>query len=186
MKIVEYTLRTGQQTDDLSGWSEGKGAKWKHCPDEIINGGHWINPDDDSMIGFVEDDSVPESVTVLTSAEFETRQLNIHSNYPMKKELGSWIVLEDVNDPVATTNADGVGVLFRNTISGELFQCSDATENANVWVKKTYNQVPGEVGDPHGTLLPTVKYPPLSESNAVEMTEVEIRHLLQYWVTQNI
>ena len=139
MKIVKYTLQDGQ------------------CPDNISNGGHWINPDDNTMIGF------SETGTELTSAEFETRQLGIHSNYPMKKEIGSWIVLEDVNDPVATTNANGVGVLFRNTISGELFQCSDATENANVWVKKTYNQVPGEVGDPHGTLLPTVKYPPCSK-----------------------
>ena len=122
----------------------------------------------------------------MTSADVETRQLGIHANYPMMKEVNTYAPMEGTGDPDASTNAPGTPTIYCNTVTGSTFQCSDATPDANVWIKKSHNQVPGDMNDPLGMLLPTVMHPPFHYDTAVEMTEVEIRHLLQYWVTQNI
>ena len=80
MKIVKYKLK---EEDGIKG-----------CPDDISNGGWWHNPDDNSLIGFAEDNSVPQIATVLTSEELEQRQVNIHLKYPMTKDSfekdGDW------------------------------------------------------------------------------------------------
>ena len=177
MKIVKYKLEAGIGPRPSS-----------HCPIYITNGGWWHNPDDDTYIGFYDSDkeSALSEHSELTSADVETRQLGIHANHPMMKEANTYIPMEGTSDPDVSTNAPGTPTIYRNTVTGSLFQCSDATPDANVWIKKSYNQVPGNVDDPHGMLLPTVIHPPIHEDTAVEMTEVEIRHLVQYWATQNI
>ena len=80
MKIVKYKLK---EEDGIKG-----------CPDDISNGGWWHNPDDNSLIGFAEDNSVPQIATVLTTEELEQRQVNIHLKYPMMKDKfekdGDW------------------------------------------------------------------------------------------------
>ena len=144
----------------------------------ITDRGYWLDPDDGSKIG------LGTSGEELTLFELEERQLSIHSRYPMMKEINSYMLLEGISNPTATTGAHGIAHLFRNTVSGELFQCTDATENANVWGKKSYNQVPGQSPDPYGTLSATVIHPPITDSTSIEMTEAEVRHLIQYWVTQ--
>ena len=42
-----------------------------------------------------------------------------------------------------------------------------------------------DVNDPRGMIAPTVMRPTRAET-AVEMSEAEIRHLVQYWVSQHI
>jgi len=43
-------------------------------------------------------------------------------------------VVKNANDPVVTTNpANGLGTVWANTTSGEMYVCTDATANANVW-----------------------------------------------------
>jgi hypothetical protein len=162
MKIVKYTLESGNK------------------PSHITNGGWWHNPDDDTYIGF------SETGTELTSADVETRQLGIHANYPMMKEVNTYAPMEGTSDPDASTNAPGTPTIYCNTVTGSTFQCSDATPDANVWIKKSHNQVPGDMNDPLGMLLPTVMHPPFHYETAVEMSEAEIRHFIQYWVSQNI
>ena len=168
MKIVKYKLEAGIGPRPSS-----------HCPIYITNGGWWHNPDDDTFLGF------SEIGTEVTNAEIETRQLGIHANHPMMKEANTYIPMEGTSDPDASTNAPGTPTIYRNTVTGSTFQCQDATPDANVWVSKSYNQIPGDENDSHGMLLPTVMLA-RSDETAVEMTEVEIRHLVQHWVTQNI
>ena len=43
-------------------------------------------------------------------------------------------IIKAASDPVVTTNpAGGVGSIFLNTASGEMYACTDATADANVW-----------------------------------------------------
>ena len=170
MKIVKYTLESGNK------------------PSHITNGGWWPNPDDDTYIGFYDSDkeSALSEHSELTSADVETRQLGIHANYPMMKEVNTYAPMEGTSDPDASTNAPGTPTIYCNTVTGSTFQCSDATPDANVWIKKSHNQVPGDMNDPLGMLLPTVMHPPFHYDTAVEMTEAEIRHFVQYWASENI
>ena len=140
----------------------------------ITDRGYWLDPDDGSKIG------LGTSGDELTPLELEERQLSIHSRYPMMKEINSYMLLEGTSNPTATTGAQGPAQVFRNTVSGELFQCTDATEDANVWVN---------LNNPHGTISCCVIHPPITQSTAttdasVEMTEAEVRHLIQYWIAQ--
>ena len=59
----------------------------KGIPDFVKDGGHWYNPDDETLIGTVADDAddIPDSIATLTLAELETRQLAINTEYPMRK-----------------------------------------------------------------------------------------------------
>ena len=43
-------------------------------------------------------------------------------------------IKKSANDPNATTNhVNGVGTVWLNTTTGEMFVCTDATTDANVW-----------------------------------------------------
>ena len=64
-----------------------------HAPYWVDDGGYWGNPDNHTMVGATRDNQefkIPDTVTKLTASELETRQLAIHSDYPMKKftEIG--------------------------------------------------------------------------------------------------
>jgi hypothetical protein len=76
MKIAEYKLH---------GHPAGKGQV---TPGFIQNGGYYSNPDDHTMLGFVDDPAeyyLPDTLVYYTLAEAKTRQLAIHANYPMHK-----------------------------------------------------------------------------------------------------
>ena len=68
-----------------------------HAPYWIDDGGYWTNPDNHTFIGATRDNQefkIPDTVTKLTAAELETRQLAIHADYPMKKFTG----IDEVGD----------------------------------------------------------------------------------------
>ena len=59
-----------------------------HTPHWVDDGGYWPNPANHTMIGCTRDNQefkIPDTVTKLTAAELETRQLTIHAANPMKK-----------------------------------------------------------------------------------------------------
>ena len=65
-----------------------------HTPYWIDDGGHCGNPANHTMIGCTRDNQefkIPDTVTKLTAAEVETRQVAIHGVTPMTKDdpLGS-------------------------------------------------------------------------------------------------
>lgn len=90
MKIAEYKLH---------GNPAGKGMI---TPGFIQNGGYYLNPDDYTMLGFVDDPAeyyLPDTLVYLTLAEAKARQLAIHAKYPMQK-------MEAGEDPEEMTNED--------------------------------------------------------------------------------
>ena len=59
-----------------------------HTPYWVEDGGYWGNSANHTMIGCTRDNQefkIPDTVTKLTAAELETRQLAIHAVTPMKK-----------------------------------------------------------------------------------------------------
>ena len=73
-----------------------------HTPYWVDDGGHWGNSANHTMIGCTRDNQefkIPDSVTKLTAAELETRQLAIHAAHPMIKAV-------DVFDEVGDTMTD--------------------------------------------------------------------------------
>lgn len=72
MKIVEYKLHA---------MSNGMTT-----PGFIRNGGHYSNPDDNTLLGFIPDPCeyyLPDTLEYLTLDEAKIRQLLIHSKTPM-------------------------------------------------------------------------------------------------------
>lgn len=67
MAVAEYTLVGGS------------------TPDWISDGGYWVNPANEKIIGIGSDGNIPEGTTTFTLAELQSRQRTIHSNYPMVK-----------------------------------------------------------------------------------------------------
>lgn len=60
----------------------------KRAPSWVEDGGYFLNPDNNTMVGWSPDLAdrdyyVPDSVTELTRAELKTRVRSIDSNYPM-------------------------------------------------------------------------------------------------------
>jgi len=75
MKLVEYKLHA-------------VGGRGMTTPAFIRNGGYYHNPDDHTLLGFVDDPAkyyLPDTLEYKTLAEAKTRQLAIHANYPMQK-----------------------------------------------------------------------------------------------------
>ena len=73
MVIIEYKMHPSPQ-----------GMK---TPDFVTDGGHWGNPDDNTLIGIVPDGVeyyVPDTVTTYTLAELQARQRAMHAKEPMK------------------------------------------------------------------------------------------------------
>ena len=96
MKIVEYKLH---------GNPNGKGMV---TPGFIQNGGYYRNPDDHTMLGFVDDPAeywIPDTVDYKTLAEAKTRQLAIHAKYPMQKQNDD-MTMEDMTDAEVEASMD--------------------------------------------------------------------------------
>ena len=74
MQYLEYKLEAG--------------PGGMHAPYWVDHGGHWYNPDNYTFVGATRDNQefkIPDTVTKLTAAELETRQLTIHAAYPTPK-----------------------------------------------------------------------------------------------------
>lgn len=72
MAIVEYLLHRNEQGHKI-------------VPPFIIDGGHWWNPIDFTMIGWIEnirDYYIPDTVLILTKEQFASRKLTIHNTNP--------------------------------------------------------------------------------------------------------
>ena len=78
MVIIEYKLDPQDKPESYHP---------KTIPDFVADGGgNWQDPDTYRMIGIqVEGSTLPDTATVLTLAELQARQRDIHSRYPMKK-----------------------------------------------------------------------------------------------------
>ncbi len=66
----------------------------KRAPSWVEDGGYFLNPDDNTMVGWSpnladRDYYVPDSVTELTRAELKTRVRGIDANHPMLDEDGN-------------------------------------------------------------------------------------------------
>lgn len=91
MKIAEYKLH---------GNPNGKGMI---TPGFIQNGGYYRNPDDHTMLGFVDDPAeyyLPDTLVYLTLAEAKARQLAIHAKYPMQKQNDDMVMEDMTNEDV--------------------------------------------------------------------------------------
>ena len=66
----------------------------KRAPSWVEDGGYFLNPDNNTMVGWSPDLAdrdyyVPDSVTELTRAELKPRVRGIDSNYPMLDKEGN-------------------------------------------------------------------------------------------------
>ena len=81
-----------------------------HTPYWVDDGGYWGNSANNTLIGATRDNQehkIPDSVTKLTAAEVETRQLAIHAATPMKKleaDLVTETVMTDAEVSTAIQN----------------------------------------------------------------------------------
>jgi len=72
MAIAEYMLHRNEQGHKI-------------VPAFIIDGGHWWNPADFTMVGWIEDVRdyyVPDSLVILTREQFASRMLGMHAANP--------------------------------------------------------------------------------------------------------
>ena len=77
MAVIEYMLI--------------KDGHKRQVPDFVGDRGHWMSPIDNSFIGWIDDVRdyyVPDTIVTLTKAEFVTRQLAIHAQFPFLSRAG--------------------------------------------------------------------------------------------------
>jgi hypothetical protein len=77
----------------------------KRAPSWVEDGGYFLNPDDNTIVGWSPDLAdrdyyVPDSVTELTRAELKTRVLDIDSRYPFLDGDGNELTDAEVNSLV--------------------------------------------------------------------------------------
>ena len=75
MTIVEYVLDPQDKP---------RSYHPKTLPSFITDGGHWINPSSEQLIGIGKEGSIPDSATTFNLEELQARQRAIHAEYPMK------------------------------------------------------------------------------------------------------
>ena len=95
MKIVEYKLHAVSQGMTTPGF--------------VRNGGHYSNPDDNTMLGFVPDPCeyyLPDTLVYLTLDEAKTRQLAIHAKYTMKKHDMETMEMTEMTDSEVEAQMD--------------------------------------------------------------------------------
>lgn len=95
MPVIEYKLHVINP------------QKHMQAPHWVIDGGHWHNSVDKTMVGWVPAEAdreyyVPDTVTTLTKAELNTRMLAIHATTKYQKRTA---VERDSNgDPIIPEN----------------------------------------------------------------------------------
>ena len=93
MKIIEYILDPQD---------EPRSFHPKTIPSYVTDGGWWINPDDETMIGVLVG-SLPDGIKVIeTLEELQARQRAIHAKHPMAKEYPDYTESQ-TDDEVDTT-----------------------------------------------------------------------------------
>ena len=93
--------------------------------DDSINSEHLVNGsvDDAHLATGISSSKLTGALPAISGASL--------TNLPASGKT----ITESTSDPAITTNpSDGVGALFLNKNDGELFCCTDATSNQNVWV----------------------------------------------------
>ena len=78
-----------------------------HTPYWIDDGGYWLNGDNHTMVGCTKDNQehkIPDTVTKLTAAEVETRQVAIHGVTPMKKLDADGVTLSEMTEAEVRTS----------------------------------------------------------------------------------
>jgi hypothetical protein len=81
----------------------------------VRNSGNFVNPDDNTMIGWIVDNPkyyIPDTVLTLTKEELVLRQLGIHANHPQRVYIGS----EEENDAAQHIDAEN----WRNATDAEV------------------------------------------------------------------
>ena len=78
-----------------------------HTPYWVEDGGYWGNSANNTYIGCTQDNQehkIPDTVTKLTAAELETRQLAIHAASPMVKDNGPMTTPTEMTDAEVRTS----------------------------------------------------------------------------------
>ena len=77
-----------------------------HTPYWVDDGGYWGNSDNHTYIGCTQDNQehkIPDTVTKLTAAEVETRQVAIHGVTPMKKMEADGVTMTEMTEAEVRT-----------------------------------------------------------------------------------
>ena len=74
----------------------------KTIPSWVSDGGYWMNPDNEKMIGIGVEGSIPDSVTTFTLAELQARQRAVHAKYPMRSGPMDYVKEENGNPDLMT------------------------------------------------------------------------------------
>ena len=77
-----------------------------HTPYWVDDGGYWHNGANHTMIGCTRDNQehkIPDTVTKLTAAEVETRQVAIHGVTPMKKMDSDGVTMTEMTEAEVRT-----------------------------------------------------------------------------------
>ena len=77
-----------------------------HTPYWVDDGGYWPNAANHTMVGCTKNNQehkIPDTVTKLTAAELETRQLAIHAATTMQKYEADGITQTDMTDSEVRT-----------------------------------------------------------------------------------
>lgn len=90
MAIAEYLLHRNEQGHKI-------------VPPFIVDGGHWWNPADFTMVGWIEDVRdyyIPDTLIVLTKEQFATRLLGMHAITPFVVNNGGLNINPANNTPM--------------------------------------------------------------------------------------
>lgn len=100
MPVIEYKLIKTSQGNEV--------------PSFVKNGGHWRNPSDFSMVGWVDPKPrkyyVPDTIVELDQLEFSERLLKMHAVNPFEEDPASNEDNEDVDlsSDIIYKDSDGV------------------------------------------------------------------------------
>ena len=106
---------------------------------------------------------------------------------------GTDTALSGSSDPTLSTNpTNGVGTKYKNTTSGEMYICTDATAGANVWTNvgegtgnvepwafqgESYGYASGGYPYPSGALNTIDKFSFATDGNATDVGDLSLIHI---------
>jgi len=96
MAVVEYMLLN-------------EGDHRRHTPGFIGDRGHWYNPADHTLVGWVKDNRdfyVPDTIVTLTKEQLVQRILGMHAVNPMRVNDPNFVPSEQNQLPASMTEAE--------------------------------------------------------------------------------